>query len=1045
MNLSETCIRRPIATTLLMAGIALFGVVAYYALPVSDLPTVDFPSISVSASLPGADPNTMASAVATPLERQFTTIAGIDTMTSTSSLGSTQISLTFDLSRDIDGAAVDVQTAISAAMPLLPPGMPNPPSFRKSNPADSPIMHLTLTSPTLPLHMLDEYAQTTIAQRISQVPGVAQVGSMGSYKYSVHVQVSPHELASRGIGINEVANAIRGWNVNLPTGTLSGPHQSFSIQANGQLMNAAAYSRLVVTTRNGRPVYLGDLGNVLDAVEDLRTFSMSYTKESATPGINLMVMKQPGSNVISVNDQIRALIPTLRAQLPPAVVLSIRGDRSKNIRESFEDMKFTMTITLGLVIGVIFIFLRNASATVIPTMALPFSILGTLAVMYLLDYSLDNLSMMALILSICFVVDDAIVMLENIVRHMDRGESAMQAAVTGSREIWFTIVSMTLSLAAVFIPILFMGGILGRLFREFAVTIAVAVLISGFVSVTLTPMLCSRLLKPASTRKQGMFFRSTERVFDATLALYGATLRWVLRHRPVMGVVFIGVIAATVYLYEKVPKGFIPDADGDSIYINTEMAQGTSSAEMARLQKQVSDIIIQDPNFESFMTSAGGSSMYGGSANTGRLYTQLVPRAQRKLTASQVIEQLRPKVSGIPGVRVVMSLPPSIRLGGRPSKSTYDYTLQGPDSRELFVQAARLEKELVKLTTIQDVTTDLQMRNPRINIQIDRDKAAALQLDPLLIESSLYNAYGQNWVSTIYGSTNQFKVLLELLPEFQTHADMINNLQLKSRNGNLIPLSAVTRIKQDAGPQSIAHSGQLPSVTIGFNLKAGYSLGEAVEEVEELAQRVLPDNITTGFSGTAKAFQNSLQNLTILLIVAVMVVYIVLGVLYESYVHPITILSGLPSAGVGALFTLLLFKVELSIYAFVGLVMLIGLVKKNAIMQVDFALQVERTENKSPSEAIYEGCIVRFRPIMMTTMAALLGSVPMAIGFGAGGEARRPLGLTVIGGLIFSQLITLYLTPVVYTYLAAVVLKWKAWKSRWQRTTPPPRPASVKP
>ena len=1028
MNFSETFIRRPIATSLLMAAIALFGLVAYRSLPVSDLPNVDFPTLEVTASLPGASPDTMASSVATPLENQFSMIAGLDSMTSVNSLGNTQITLEFNLNRSLDGAAVDVQAAITQASRLLPQGMPTPPTFTKVNPADQPILYLALTSKTLPLWTLDEYAETRIAQRISMISGVAQVQVLGAQKYAVHVQLDPHLLASRQIGINEVETALRGWNVNLPTGTIIGPQRAFTLQATGQLMSAAQYKPLIVTYRNGSPVRLGELGNVIDSVEDDKTASWYYDHNNADQrSVVLGIQRQPGTNTIEVTDGVKQLLPVFKAELPPSVNMDILYDRSDTIRESFHDVQFTMLLTLGLVVMVIFLFLRNLSATVIPSLALPFSVIGTFAIMYLLHYSLDNLSMMALILSLGFVVDDAIVMLENIFRHMEMGEKPLEAALNGSREIGFTIVSMTLSLAAVFIPVLFMSGILGRLFREFSVTICVAILISGVVSVTLTPMLCSRFLRSPEEQRRRMFYRVTERFFDWMLRLYDRTLQIALRHRVVTMATFVIVLVATAWMFFRIPKGFIPDQDTDQLFAVTESAQGTSFYEMAGYQKHVADVVRQNPNVEAFVSTVGGtSSSQLGGPNYGQLVVRLKPRSQRTEMVNQIIDDLRPKLANFPGIRVYLQNPPTIRIGGQVTKSLYQFSMQSPDKKELYDGARKLQAEIEQLPQVLDVTSDLQVQSPQINVDINRDKAAALQVNAQQIENSFYDAFGPRWVSTIYAAVNEYKVLLELEPKYQSDPGSLSLLYFKSAGGTLIPLDTLAHVKQDIGPQAISHYGQLPAVTISFDLKPGAALGDVTSKIEELAAKTLPSTISTTFQGAAKAFQNSLGNLLILLIVAVLVVYIVLGILYESYIHPLTILSGLPSAGFGALLTLYLFHIDLNIYAFVGLIMLIGIVEKNAIMQIDFALEAERHQGMDPLQAIYQGCLIRFRPIMMTTMAALLGAVPIAVGYGAGGEARQPLGLVVVGGLLFSQLVTLYLTPVFYTYMAA----FQGWLTR---------------
>jgi HAE1 family hydrophobic/amphiphilic exporter-1 len=1039
MNFSETFIRRPIATSLMMAAIALFGLVAYRSLPVSDLPNVDFPTLLVTASLPGASPDTMASAVATPLENQFSNISGLDSMTSTNSLGSTQVTLEFVLNKSLDGAAVDVQSAITQAARLLPTGMPTPPTFTKVNPADQPIIYLAITSPTLPLWTLDEYAETRIAQRISMVSGVAQVQVLGAQKYAVHVQVDPHLLASRQIGINEVQTALSSWNVNLPTGSIIGPQRAFTLQATGQLMSAAQYRPLVVAYRNGSPVRLEELGNVIDSVEDDKTASWFYTKLGTQRAIILGVQRQPGTNTIAVTDAVKNLLPTFRSEIPASVKMDILYDRSDTIRESYKDVQFTMLMTLGLVVMVIFLFLRNVSATVIPALALPFSIIGTFAIMYLLHYSLDNLSMMALILSVGFVVDDAIVMLENIFRHMEMGEKPLYAALAGSKEIGFTIVSMTLSLAAVFIPVLFLGGILGRLFREFAVTICVAILISGIVSVTLTPMLCSRFLRSPEEQKRSWFYRTTERFFEALLRVYDYTLQIVLRHRGLTMAASMLVLAGTVVMFIKIPKGFIPDQDTDQVYAVTEAAQGTSYYQMVDYQKRVAEVFRTNPDVQALMSTVGGTSASTlGGPNYGELVVHLKPRSQRKLLVNDIIADLRPQLSNFPGMRVYLQNPPTIRIGGQVTKSLYQFSMQSPDKDELYAGATKLQREIEKLPEVEDVTSDLAILAPQVNVTIDRDKAASLQVNADAIENAFYDAYGPRWVSTIYAAINEYKVLLELKPQYQADPHALSLLYFKSTNGPLIPLDTLAKLHQDTGPQTINHYGQLNAVTVSFNLKPGASLGNVVSKVQNLAEQTLPSGITTDFQGSAKAFQNSLGNLWVLLIVAILVVYIVLGILYESYIHPLTILSGLPSAGFGALITLYLFHMDLNIYAFVGLIMLIGIVEKNAIMQIDFALEAERNQGFTPMKAIYEGCLIRFRPIMMTTMAALLGAVPIALGYGAGGEARQPLGLVVVGGLLFSQLVTLYLTPVFYTYMAAVLVKIQSHKQRAKQGLPEP-------
>ncbi|QLE47089.1 efflux RND transporter permease subunit [Nostoc sp. C057] len=1092
MNISELFIRRPIMTTLVMVGILIFGLISYQQLPVSDLPNVDYPTLQVTANLPGASPETMAASVATPLEQQFSSIAGLSSMNSTSSLGTTQLTLQFDLNRDIDGAAQDVQSAIAKGAKQLPTNMPNPPSYRKVNPADQPVLYISLNSSILPLSTVDKYAETLLAQRLSMVDGVAQVQVFGSQKYAVRIQLDPEALSVKGIGIDEVATAIANGNVNLPTGTLYGKQQNSTIQANGQLNDAASYRSLSVAYQNGAPVQLGELGQVLDSVENDKIASwyfpvkkeskgageqgsrgageksQSKVQNSGVRAIVLAIQRQPGTNTVQVVDAIKKLLPSFRTQIPAAVNMDILYDRSQSIRESVDDVQFTLLLTIALVVLVIFLFLRNISATVIPSLAVPLSIVATFGVMVLLGFSLDNLSLMALTLSVGFVVDDAVVMLENIVRHMEMGESRMEAALNGSREIGFTILSMTISLVAVFIPILFMEGILGRLFREFAVTISVAILVSGVISLSLTPMLCSRFLSPPhheqeseGDEEQGSrgageqgregeilnsespapslqsriqnfnrrLYNFSENVFNVILGGYDWSLRKSLKYHRTTMVISGAILVATVYLFIIVPKGFVPNADVGQITATTQASEDISFDEMVKHQQAVAAIAYRDPNVDSINSSVGAGGP-NASANAGRLLIELKPRHERRLSADEVVQELRPKLSVVPGIKVFLQNPPAINVGGQQTKAQYQFTLQTPNIQELYQYAPALEEKLRSLSDLQDVNSDLQIKNPQVKVDINRDHASALGLTANQIETALSNAYGTRQVSTIYAPDSQYQVIMGVEPKYQQNANALDLLSVRTPSGQLVPLNAVATLSKDVGPLTINHKGQLASVTFSFNLKPGVSLGNVTGKIEELARQTLPPTISTGFQGSAQAFQSSIQGLGLLLLVAILVIYIVLGILYENFIHPLTILSSLPSAGFGAILTLLLFQVDLNIYAFVGIILLVGIVKKNGIMMVDFAI-VARHNGKTPYDAIYEACLVRFRPIMMTTMAALMGTLPIALGLGAGADTRRPLGLAVVGGLVFSQFLTLYLTPVFYTYMESWQTKMK--KRSWRK------------
>ncbi len=1013
MNLSELFIRRPVATALLMVGMVLAGMLGYSTLPVSALPPVDFPTLEVRADYPGASPEVMASGITTPLERQFGQISGLEAMTSTSSFGHTSITLQFSITREIDSAAQDVQAAINTAGGVLPRNLPGPPTFSKVNPADAPILTLVVSSETLPLEKVNDFADTVLAQKLSQVSGVGLVTIQGNQKPAVRVRVNPAALAALGLSLEDVRNALLSSNVNAPKGSFDGPRQSHAIGVNDQIFSAKGFEPMVLAYKNGSPIRVSDVGDVIDHVENNRQAAWVDAK----PAVVVDIQRQPGANIIETVDRIKLLLPQLQASIPPALRVSILNDRTVSIRSSVHDVQFTMVLTVALVVLVVFLFLRKFWATVIPSIALPLAIIGTFGIMKLAGFSLDNLSLMALTISTGFVVDDAIVMIENIVRYIEAGENPFEAALKGSRQIGFTVISLSISLIAVFIPLLFMPGIIGRLFREFAITLSAAVVVSAVISLTLTPMMCARLLKARHEGRESAFFLFTERAFDRLRDGYDWGLKWVLRHQTFTLWVTAATLVATVWLYILVPKGLLPHQDTGMILGVTDASQSISFKLMAQRQTAVAEIVRQDPDVESVASFVGGGAV-NATVNTGRLYIHLKPREHRKAGADEVIQRLRKATGDLMGISLFMQAVQDLQLDSRVSRTQYQLALQAADETELDEWATRLKERLGFRPEFVDVATDQQSGGIQLKVDIDRDKAARLNVLAQAIDDTLYDAFGQRQVSVIFTQLNQYRVILEVDPKFQMNPEALGKVFVKSTTGQLVPLNAFATVRTVTVPLSIQHEQQFPSVIVSFNLGQGASLGDAVNAIEATKREIgFPSTVVTSFTGSAAEFRRSLDTAPYLLLAAVVVIYIVLGVLYESYIHPITILSSLPSAGVGALLALLVMRMDMSLIALIGIILLIGIVKKNAIMMIDFALEVEREQGLPPEESIYQACLLRFRPIMMTTMAALLGALPMALENGTGSELRKPLGVTIVGGLIVSQFLTLYTTPVIYLTL----------------------------